>query len=426
MPEFNRAAAILAASPDVAAVVAIGTVNSVTERDLAERLGVDTFPTFFLYRNGEPESFPSLATGEAYVAGLARLLNVPGADALSPAKDVAPGTSGADLATWLFWRGSEMGKLATTLALYSPPDHPASPELTAAFDAAANELFRDPNLRFLRVRSPEAMADLEMPAAPLLTLYKDHDEGRVDFAGALTGAAVVEWVKRESVPLVTLITHKTLQRYRKVVQKLALLYVEPAQTEHAHTLRAIIDAAHTVVYALEAAGVVSRGEFTLGIVDGEKYVSWRAQFGIEDARLPTLSLEDLSAVADRVKDTGKLYAFPDAGGVWAKEALCGDAAVAKVGPHDKWTRDLSRSCPAELRTAARSKVFNVLPDGTYEVPETDLILPAVDDDKFESLVVSAIDFSDAFVEAMRAWLETALKGEAPLTRPKIQTPFGAI
>ena len=426
MPEYNRAAGILAATPDVAAVVAIGSVNSVTEKDLAERLGVDTFPTFFLYRNGEPEAFPSLATGEAYVAGLARMLDIPGADTLSPAKDVAPGTSGADLAKWLFWRGADMGKLATTLTLYSPPESPASPELTAAFDAAANELFRDPNLRFLRVRSVEAMTDLEMPIEPLLSLYKDHDEGRVDYTGELTGAAVVEWVKREAVPLVTLITHRNLQRYRKVVKKLALLYVEPAQTEHAHTLRSIIDSAHKVVYALEAAGLISRGSFTLGIVDGEKYKSWRAQYGVEDSRLPALTLEDLSDVADRVKDTGKLYAFPDAGGAWAKESLCGDAAVAKVGPHDKWTRDLSRSCPAELRTAARSKVFTILPDGTYEVPETDLILPAVDDDKFESLVVSAIDFSDAFLDAIRTWLESAVKGGVPQTRAKIETPFGAI
>lgn len=429
MPEYIRAAGILAATPSVASVVALGTVNSVTARDLTERLGVETFPTFFLYRAGVPEPFPTLATGEAYVAGLARMLGLAGADALSPAKDVAPGTRGADLASWLFWRGADTGRLPTTLALFSPPGAPAAPALVAAFDAASALLFKDPNIRFLRVRSDEAMADLEMDIAPGVAVYKEHDEGRVDYAGELTGEAMAAWLKREAVPLVTLITHKTLQRYRSVVKRLALLFVEGPQAEHLPTLRKTLDAAHKAVYALEAAGVVERGAFTLGVADGEKYVAWREQFGLAGATLPVLALEDVASTGDSATKAGTLFAFPDAyagaASSWARDALCSAAAAADVGPHDKWTVDLSRSCPADARSRARERVFTILPDGSAEVPDSDVSLPPVGDDSFAALVVSALEWSDALVEAMRAWIEAAVKGDAekvPTTR--VKTPFG--
>ena len=71
---------------------------------LTPMLGVATFPRFLLYRSGGgPEAFPRVATAEAFVAGLARMLEVPGAEALSPAKEfLEDGAGAADLAAWLF------------------------------------------------------------------------------------------------------------------------------------------------------------------------------------------------------------------------------------------------------------------------------------------------------------------------------------
>ncbi len=437
-PEFLRAAGVLAAHPAVAAAVGLATVNSVTAKDLAERLGVETFPTFFFYRGGVAEPFPVLATGEAYVAGLARMLDVPGAASISPAKDVPPGAPGADLATWLFWRGADGGKLATTLTLYDPPEAPASAALVAAFDDAASELFKDPALRFLRVRSAAAMADFEMPLAPGVVLYKDHDEGRVDYAGALTGEAITAWLRREAVPLVTLVSHKNLQRARSAVDSFALLFIEEAQGDHHATLRLALDVAHTIVYALEAAGVIERGRFTLGVANGEKYASWLQQFDLSAARLPALAFENV-ATRKTAGDAGDLFAFDDAsgaapGGSWAHAALCSEAAAAKVGPADKWTIDLSARCTAAERTAARARVFAVNADGSATIakpgaagPEDDgLTLPAPGDAATTPppLVVSALDFSDAHVEAMRAWLADAIAGKAARVPERVETPFG--
>ena len=419
MPEFARASTLIAGHPILSDTVALGGVSSTTAGALADRLGVTTFPTFILFREGLPEKFPILTTAEAYVAGLAKLLGVDGV--FSPAKVIGDESGGAELASWLFWRGSDNGKLATTLVLFSPPGAPASAELDACFEGAAEELFKDPSLRFARVTSERAMTDLEMDATKsTLVLYKEHDEGRVEYTGELTAAGAIAWVRREAVALVTLISHKTLQRYRNAVGTLALLFVEEAQTEHLPTLRRLYAAAHAAVYSLEADGELQRGNFTFGIANGKKYSSWMDHFGIQNARLPALTLE-------QTRKDGSLFTMPDVNGSWAAEAFCGPTAIALVGAAEKWTVELSATCPHAARVTAREKVMAMRADGTQE--EGELELPPLevefaDPSKYTPLVVAAVEFTDPLVEKMREWLREALKGTAVKVPVRVQTPFG--
>lgn len=46
-----------------------GRVDVDKQKDLTDRYGVTSFPTFFFFRNGEPEPFPMLMTDNAYIAG---------------------------------------------------------------------------------------------------------------------------------------------------------------------------------------------------------------------------------------------------------------------------------------------------------------------------------------------------------------------
>jgi len=392
-------------------VAALATVDATAEPALAARLGAASFPTLLLYRGGAPEPFPALATAEAYAAALARLLDVPGAAALSPAKLVADGARGADFASWLFWRGADGGKLATTLVLFSPRGAPAPAALADAFEGAAADLLRDPALRFARVESAAAMADLEMAAAPELVLYTEHDEGRHVYAGAPDAAAVRAWLVARAVPLAALVTHKTLPRYRAAVGALALLFVEEAQTEHLPTLRAVLDAAHAAVYALEAEGAVARGNFTLAIADGKKYAAWRAHFlGPDAARAPLPALA-LDAAPRAEGAAARLFAFADAGGAWAADVACGPAARARAGAAGKWVVELASACGSAAV------------DARGGIAAAD---PPLGGDKREPLAVTALAFSPDAVAQMTDFLRAALRGEIPrVPSVRVDTPFGA-
>ena len=431
-PEFARAAGLAAtALPSVA----FGAVNSDTSPELTEALGVTTFPRFILYRSGEAEPFPMVATGEAFVAGVARVLGMPGADALSPAKVFEEDGSGAgSLATWLFWRGREGGRLESTLVLYAPPVEgctgsaatdsaaaeaaggadsgtcanpaagggaEAAARYEAAFNAAAGELMKDATLRFAIVRSVSAMSEFEVPlTAPSLVFYKDHDEGRAEYSGAITPEAITQWVRTQNVPLVTFVTHKTLTRVRAEARTLALLFLEESQTDHLPTLTRAMEALREAVYALEAEGLVTRGEFTLGVTNGGKYASWMEHYGMRAGLLPALG-------AEVVEGERRYTMGGEVGAAWALEAVCGEAAVADVGVKGKWRVVLSHACAREAVEAAIERVRAELVEAG-EAEEAAALSPKVNDPKErfpQPLYASALGLP---VEAVSAWLRKLL------------------
>ena len=435
-PEFARAAGLAAS---VLPSVTFGAVNSDASPELAEALGVTTFPRFILYRSGEAEPFPMVATGEAFVAGVARVLGMPGADALSPAKLFAEDGSGAgSLATWLFWRGREGGRLESTLVLYAPPveggcaggaaidsatgeaaaadsgtcanpaaggsagdSAAAAARYEAAFNAAAGELMKDATLRFAIVRSVSAMTEFEVSlTAPSLVFYKDHDEGRAEFSGAVTPEAITQWVRTQNVPLVTFVTHKTLTRVRAEARTLALLFLDESQTDHLPTLTRAMEALRLAVYALEAEGLVTRGEFTLGVTNGGKYASWMQHYGMRAGLLPALG-------AEVVEGERRYTMGGEVGAAWAQEAVCGDAAVADVGVKGKWRVVLSHACSREAVEAAIERVRAELVEAG-EAEEAAALSPKVNDPKErfpQPLYASALGLP---VEAVSAWLRKLL------------------
>jgi thiol-disulfide isomerase/thioredoxin len=349
-PEFRRAAEL---ARELALPLALAAVDVDASRALTERFGVTTYPTFLLFRNGgggggapqPPEPFPMLSVGEAYVAGLGRMLELGAAADVLPAKEfggAGAGAAGADeLASWLFWRGAHEGKIATTLVLFDPlasagagagaaGGAPEDVAARATFGAVARDLMRNPNLRFAVVRSALGFEDFEADAhRASIVLYKDHDEGRAVFeapaaaaaAGAEGAAALAAWVQAQNVPLAALVTHKTLQRYRKNVELLALFFVTDAQADSRATVARLLARLTAVAGGLAARGVVRRGNFTLGLANGGKYVSWLHHYGLDGDRLPALVLERPA--------TGELYALSEGAGAFAAAGACDAAALAQ-------------------------------------------------------------------------------------------------
>jgi hypothetical protein len=389
-----------------------------------------------------------VATAEAFVAGLARMLEVPGAEALSPAKEFLEDGAGAEaLATWLFWRGKEGTRLESTLVLYAPPaggcgseqppavaaavaaadaevaaaaaaaegtgsnpaavGAPAALALEAAFQAAAGELMKDATLRFAVVRSASAMAEFEVStAAPSLVFYTDHDEGRFEYSGEASGGAITAWVRRHAVPLVTLVTHKTLGRVRRDAAVLGMVFLEEPQSEHAPTLGAAKEALSRAVGVLEAEGVVARGAFTLGVTNGKKYAAWMAHYGVAAGVLPSVGGERVGPGGEG----GARYAMGDAGGAWAREALCGPEAVARVGVLGKWRVVLSHACGREAMEAALETVRAQLV-AAGEEDEARELSPRVNDPSEQFPVALYVNALALPVEAVTAWLRRLLQGE---------------
>jgi hypothetical protein len=442
-PEFERAADL---APERLPSVAFGAVNVDAYPELAEAMEVTSFPRFFLFRSGKPEAFPVVSTGEAFVAALARMLGVESADSFSPAKEFLDDGKGAEeFAKWLFWRGREGGRLQTTLVLYAPPlagcsgDASAasisasgeaqegtcsgggeaagavaqsSASLEAAFNEACGELLKDHTLRFAVVRSASIMSEFDIPTTgPLLVLYKDHDEGRSELPStpAPTAEGILAWVRVENVPLVTFVNHKTLNRVRKDAATLALVYLEEAQTEHLPTLTAAMQALRGMVYALEKEGVVARGSFTLGLTNGHKYASWMEHYQLPAAVLPAFGAERTASETR--------YAFEDAAGAWAREALCSAAAAEGVGVKIKWRVILSHSCPLGDREAAISTVRRGLEEAG-EAEEAAALTVDINDPKRqfpEPLYVSALSLP---LEAIEAWIRKLMAGEIqPIADP---------
>jgi hypothetical protein len=425
-PEFARAASLLAAHAGAFPGVTLATVDAVKEPDLAGDLGVTAYPKFFLFRDGNAESFPVLFTAEAYVAGLARLLDVEGAAQLSPAKEFGSGEGTDVVAPWLFWRGKDAGKLDTTLVLYAPAggsegcsvvgadgaaaagcggavDAAADAALEAAFHAAAGELLRDSTLRFVVVRSVAVVADFELPVdRASLVLYKDFDEGRDEWGGAPSADAIVAWLRTRNTPLVTRVLHTTLSATRAAAPSLALLFVEEEQVEHPGTFARLREGLFQLLLRLEREGVVERGRFTMGITNGKKYAGWLQHYGLPVGVLPALGGERTATEAT--------FRMADAGGAWAREAACSDAARAHTGLHGKWSVLLGAACKKTERDAVIAAVRTErAAAGETEEDMEDLRVKEEDPKKFAPLTVAALELP---MEAVEAWLRDFLAGRA--------------
>lgn len=330
----------------------VAQINADKYTKLADALHVNMYPTIFLYRNGEPETFPVLSVAESYIAGVSRMLDLPGAEEISPVKVWSPGVEVVDVAGWLFWRGATTGAIATTVVFYYPPNLQGAAATSAerlwrTFDCTAKTMFRDPNIRFTIIRDMDVLEAFEVSTTgPSIVMYKEHDEGRVEYevprdsAVEVTPADLEAWARMHMVPLVTHITHKNLQAYRQKVRHLGLWFMDAPQVEHRTTHYRIQSDLLQVAQALISSGQVKRGAFTIGLVDGKKYDQWLEHYSLPTGRYPAFGFEDTK--------TETLYAMGDI----SVSASCDPPPTAAAAPP-----------PGPKGSPEYKEWYDALPDG---------------------------------------------------------------
>jgi len=349
-----------------------------------------------------------LTVGEAYVAGLGKILE------LGEKADVLPAKAFSDsqeLASWLFWRGSNEGKISTSLVFFDPVPGSANVEDEKArrvFGAVSRELMKNPNLRFAVVRGDPAMADdFDAPTdRATIAIYKDHDEGRVTYSGVMETDNFISWVKKEMIPMVVVVTHKTLQRYRKNVKFLALFFISDAQADSKATVARVLKELSTVAYSLEARGIVERGNFTLGLANGEKYEAWLHYYGLDAENLPAIVIEK-PATEDLYADAGGVVEFANAGSCNKDAMAAYRSEMAKIDPE---------APVAKVELGARCSAPEIGPNGetlAFKRPHPAEWVAAGEG------VLTWVEVPKTMTEA---WLESAINGKVEKVPIGVEAP----
>ena len=404
-PEVQRAAWI---AHNLSLPVTIAQVDVDRNMNLTDRYDVTTYPTFLLFADGAVQPFPMLTVGEAYVAGLGKILELGEKADVLPAKAF---TDGLELASWLFWRGSNEGKISTSLVFFDPVPESSNVEdekARAVFGVVSRELMKNPNLRFAVVRGDPSMADdFDAPTdRATIAIYKDHDEGRVTYSGVMESDKVVSWVKKEMIPLVVVVTHKTLQRYRKNVKFLALFFISDAQADSKATVARILKELGSVAYSLEARGIVERGNFTLGLANGEKYEAWLHYYGLDADNLPALVIER-PATEDLYADASGAVEFANDGSCNKDAMIAYRSEMAKI--------DLEAPV-AKVELGARCSPSEVGPNGetlAFKRPH-----PA----EWVAAGEGFLTWVEVPRQKAEAWLENAINGKVEKVPIGVEAP----
>lgn len=298
-PEYEDAAALATEYP-LLANVRFARVDAVKFREFADDEGVTSYPTIFVRRAGFADRFPLRHSSPSIVSTLHTHL---GYEATPCVKNLKQ--SAEEISTWLFWRGTDLGRMDSTAVLFIPTalrDAPRTQAVDAAFTAASSLVVDD--VRFARVADNDAvLTAFKLPLDQLtLVLYKDFDEGRTAldipalFEGEPDAAATAErlanWVRRWNVPLVAQGTHLTLQNLRRYNQTLVHYFIQEQALNEPRVLARIQKKLTAIGLEFEARGLTKRGDLTFLVTNGHQYHGWMSHFQLADNQFPALGIDD--------------------------------------------------------------------------------------------------------------------------------------
>ena len=199
--------------------------------------------------------------------------------------------------------------LYPTLTAFVPSAVKAAPEsastLTVVDDAASALVGK---LRFAVVESDEVIDAFKLPTDSVtLVLYKDFDEGREVYAGALTAADLTAWLSVRSRPIAQTVTPQNIRKLQATANAFILhAFVGERGVEDGGHRVALLNDLRTVGKALEAEGLAVRGSYALTLVNGEAQKSWKTPFHLLDTPMPSVGLV--------VPATNTFYTLPGAVG----------------------------------------------------------------------------------------------------------------
>lgn len=283
--------------------VDLARVNVNEHEALAERFGISHFPVFMLVRDAGFHPFPTLNNGGAIKARLAQELDVAPP---SPYKSLEKLSNATE---WLFWRGTDGGIMETAVVLDL---REATSQQRRVMKAVALERVED--MRFGEIKDYSISSVFAFPKPPTIALYKDFDEGKDYFEGKWTKEAINRFINERRVPLSHLVTHWNLDKIRNLPRGVMVhLFIPGYMTENGTYHTPLRQEISRQAQEFEKEYGLRRGLFTVGVSDGDKYLSWKKEFGLEDDATPSV------AVGNKVNE--EKYGEPYDGDVSDYEAL---------------------------------------------------------------------------------------------------------
>lgn len=325
-PEMGRAAGLIA---DAGLEVEMAKVNADADDELKTRFGIARTPTFLLFRRGQeaPERFPTYRSGEAIFSKLQLMLR-PDVPASNPAKVF---TQYSKLVRWLFWRGTDYGRLESTAVAFFPSDEVEGEGCGGAAsedgeqdagecgddadgrDVRAEAATRDAfgavalnmldSARFAEVRSNRVLNLFKMPNnTATIALYTDHDEGKHVYEGDMADSAAIQaFLVSRLVPMVVPVTHENLDYYSRKTPLLVHVFVSEEEFEDSNKKERCLGQLTKHARHMWEHGHLKRGEFTYALTNGEKYHEWMTAFGIpRGTPLPAVAVNVVSDKNRRV------------------------------------------------------------------------------------------------------------------------------
>jgi len=174
-PEYAKAAGKL---KELKSEITLSKVDATVETKLAEKYGVQGFPTIKFFKKGVPTDYSGGRTADEIVSWLNKKTGPP-AKVLATAEEVTAFIKPKDVAVIGFFADKES-------------------ELAKAYIKAADSV---DDLEFA-ITSPEASGDLDVKEDKIVVV-KTFDEKRADYAGAAVAEDIAKFVRAESLALVT-------------------------------------------------------------------------------------------------------------------------------------------------------------------------------------------------------------------------------
>jgi protein disulfide-isomerase A1 len=174
-PEYAKAAGKL---KELKSDIVLSKVDATIETKLAEKFGVQGFPTIKFFKKGTPVEYGGGRTSEEIITWLNKKTGPP-AKVLETADEVKAFIEAKEVAVVGFFANKES-------------------ELAAAFIKAAEGL---DDIEFATT-TPEASGEHAVTEDKIV-VFKKFDEGRADYAGAADADAITKFVRGESLALVT-------------------------------------------------------------------------------------------------------------------------------------------------------------------------------------------------------------------------------
>lgn len=175
-PEYAKAAAQL---KEKKSDISLSKVDATVETKLAEKYGVQGFPTIKFFKKGEPMDYSGGRTADEIVTWLNKKTGPP-AKVLATVEEVAAFAKPA--------------KDAVVIGFFSDKES----ELAKAFIKSADSI---DDIEFA-ITSPDASGDLNVKEDKIVVI-KTFDELRADYAGGAVAEDITKFVRAESLALVT-------------------------------------------------------------------------------------------------------------------------------------------------------------------------------------------------------------------------------